>query len=79
MVSVDMRFLTQSSITLPLLFDAENGCNGRGIEDNLFDSTVGLTVEGQRKDLNTIFLKLRITDTKGFNPFHFKCIPRIFF
>ncbi|XP_010503456.1 PREDICTED: probable serine/threonine-protein kinase WNK3 [Camelina sativa] len=45
-------------------FHNENGCNGRGIEDVL-DSTVGLTVEGQRKDLNTIFLKLRITDSKG--------------
>lgn len=52
------------------LIDAENGCNGRGIEDNLSDATVGLlTVEGQRKDLNTIFLKLRITDSKGFNLF----------
>ncbi|XP_010515141.1 PREDICTED: probable serine/threonine-protein kinase WNK3 [Camelina sativa] len=43
----------------------ENGCNGRGIEDDILESTVGLTVEGQRKDLNTIFLKLRITDSKG--------------
>ncbi|VVB04763.1 unnamed protein product [Arabis nemorensis] len=44
----------------------ENGCNGRGVEDHLSDSAVGLlTVEGQRKDLNTIFLKLRITNSKG--------------
>lgn len=44
----------------------ENECNGRKIEDKPSDSAVGLlTVEGQRKDLNTIFLKLRITDSKG--------------
>ncbi|KAG7633677.1 Protein kinase domain [Arabidopsis suecica] len=44
----------------------ENGYNGNGIVDKLSDSEVGLlTVEGQRKDLNTIFLKLRITDSKG--------------
>ncbi|KAF2609623.1 hypothetical protein F2Q70_00011214 [Brassica cretica] len=44
----------------------ENGCNGREVEDKPSDSAVGLlTVEGQRKDLNTIFLKLRITDSKG--------------
>uniref|UniRef100_A0A1J3K3X8 non-specific serine/threonine protein kinase n=1 Tax=Noccaea caerulescens TaxID=107243 RepID=A0A1J3K3X8_NOCCA len=44
----------------------ENGCNGREVEDKLSHSATGLlTVEGQRKDLNTIFLKLRITDSKG--------------
>ncbi|KAG2327933.1 hypothetical protein Bca52824_010661 [Brassica carinata] len=44
----------------------ENGSIGREIEDKHSDSAVGLlTVEGQRKDLNTIFLKLRITDSRG--------------
>lgn len=44
----------------------ENGFNGREVEDKLSHSATGLlTVEGQRKDLNTIFLKLRITDSKG--------------
>lgn len=54
-------------------FYTENGCNGREVEDKPSDSAVGLlTVEGQRKDLNTIFLKLRITDSKGFNLLFFK-------
>ncbi|CAH2064890.1 unnamed protein product [Thlaspi arvense] len=44
----------------------ENGRSGREIEDKLSDSALGLlTVKGQRKDLNTIFLKLRITDSTG--------------
>lgn len=50
----------------------ENGYNGNRIVDTLSDSEVGLlTVEGQRKDLNTIFLKLRITDSKGSKSFCF--------
>ncbi|XP_010550704.1 PREDICTED: probable serine/threonine-protein kinase WNK3 [Tarenaya hassleriana] len=42
-------------------------CNGKkNIGDALIqDSGIGLTVEGQRKDVNTIFLKLRIADSAG--------------
>ncbi|XP_042042265.1 probable serine/threonine-protein kinase WNK3 isoform X1 [Salvia splendens] len=41
-------------------FDAENHH-----EDTLFEGSLDFVVQGQRKDQNTIFLKLRIVDSSG--------------
>ncbi|KAI4343699.1 hypothetical protein L6164_011017 [Bauhinia variegata] len=38
---------------------------GKNAEDNLGETSREFTVEGQRRDLNTIFLKLRIADSLG--------------
>lgn len=39
--------------------------SGRSTKDPLPEGGRDFTVQGQRKDLNTIFLKLRITDSAG--------------
>ncbi|KAJ8553942.1 hypothetical protein K7X08_024620 [Anisodus acutangulus] len=39
--------------------------NGRSPQDPVPEGSRDFTVQGQRKDLNTIFLKLRITDSTG--------------
>ncbi|OIT02174.1 PREDICTED: probable serine/threonine-protein kinase WNK3 isoform X1 [Nicotiana attenuata] len=39
--------------------------NGKSTKDPLPEGARDFTVQGQRKDLNTIFLKLRITDSTG--------------
>ncbi|KAL8097915.1 putative serine/threonine-protein kinase WNK3 [Apium graveolens] len=39
--------------------------NGKNVEDSMHEGSRDFTVQGQRKDLNTIFLKLRMTDSTG--------------
>lgn len=39
--------------------------NGKIVEDSMHEVGRDFTVQGQRKDLNTIFLKLRMTDSTG--------------
>lgn len=40
--------------------------NGKILLDSMLDGGRDFTVEGQRKDQNTIFLKLRIEDSSGY-------------
>ncbi|XP_057804256.1 probable serine/threonine-protein kinase WNK3 isoform X1 [Salvia miltiorrhiza] len=54
------RPLHQSSDDYANQFDAENHH-----EDSLFEGSRDFVVQGQRKDHNTIFLKLRIVDSSG--------------
>ncbi|KAL1568284.1 Serine/threonine-protein kinase wnk3, variant 2 [Salvia divinorum] len=54
------RSLHQSSGDNANHFDAENHH-----EDTLFEGSLDFVVQGQRKDQNTIFLKLRIVDSSG--------------
>ncbi|PHT46353.1 putative serine/threonine-protein kinase WNK1, partial [Capsicum baccatum] len=44
---------------------ADQSDSGRSTKDPLPEGGRDFTVQGQRKDLNTIFLKLRITDSTG--------------
>ncbi|KAJ1403287.1 Serine/threonine-protein kinase, active site [Sesbania bispinosa] len=39
---------------------------GKGVVDNSVETSREFTVEGQRRDVNTIFLKLRIEDSSGY-------------
>ncbi|CAN4088046.1 unnamed protein product [Withania somnifera] len=45
--------------------DDDPSHSGRSPRDTLPEGSRDFTVQGQRKDLNTIFLKLRITDSTG--------------
>lgn len=48
--------------------NAENNCDNQPIGESTEDNSVEtreFTVEGQRRDVNTIFLKLRIADPSG--------------
>ncbi|KAJ7945808.1 putative Kinase [Quillaja saponaria] len=59
----------------PTTHDLDGSCDhnaiGKSAEDNSAE-TRDFTVQGQRKDINTIFLKLRISDSSGqFRNIHF--------
>ncbi|XP_061346317.1 probable serine/threonine-protein kinase WNK3 [Gastrolobium bilobum] len=43
----------------------DNKAVGKRAEDNIVETSREFTVEGQRRDINTIFLKLRIADSSG--------------
>ncbi|KAG5618061.1 hypothetical protein H5410_017885 [Solanum commersonii] len=45
--------------------DKSDDDSGRSPQDHVPEGSRDFTVQGQRKDLNTIFLKLRITDSTG--------------
>ncbi|KAL1818499.1 hypothetical protein ACET3Z_013368 [Daucus carota] len=45
--------------------NSDNLDNGEKLKDPGLDSSRDFTVQGQRKDLNTVFLKLRIADSTG--------------
>uniref|UniRef100_M1BJR2 non-specific serine/threonine protein kinase n=2 Tax=Solanum tuberosum TaxID=4113 RepID=M1BJR2_SOLTU len=57
--------ISRSLSSHPIHADKSDDDSGRSPQDHVPEGSRDFTVQGQRKDLNTIFLKLRITDSTG--------------
>ncbi|KAK6795084.1 hypothetical protein RDI58_008537 [Solanum bulbocastanum] len=61
----DSGSISRSLSSHPIHADKSDDDSGRSPQDHVPEGSRDFTVQGQRKDLNTIFLKLRITDSTG--------------
>ncbi|KAH0691706.1 hypothetical protein KY289_019064 [Solanum tuberosum] len=61
----DSGIIARSLSSHPIHADKSDDDSGRSPQDHVPEGSRDFTVQGQRKDLNTIFLKLRITDSTG--------------
>ncbi|KAK4735209.1 hypothetical protein R3W88_009470 [Solanum pinnatisectum] len=61
----DSGSISRSLSSHPIHADKSDDDSGRSPQDHVPEGCRDFTVQGQRKDLNTIFLKLRITDSTG--------------
>ncbi|XP_004236270.1 probable serine/threonine-protein kinase WNK3 isoform X2 [Solanum lycopersicum] len=61
----DSASISRSLSSHPIHADKSDDDSGRSPQDHVPEGSRDFTVQGQRKDLNTIFLKLRITDSTG--------------